>query len=169
MNGYNYGNRSPYQRVERVADIVSAEQAEENKKMLEGLIERSEVYDEQNYGEERTLQRISKQYFELKISQIGQCKVEGRLIIYCSKTKRIAQIKRLYDSDPSGEEAAATIEMWLKGDLLNPLANRNFLKILSLPFMVEYREKDNKKYIALSYEQGDSTKKIVQKFFIREI
>ena len=142
---------------------------QENKEKYEKISLEFKKTDEENFGPAQNPERMNVEKFKNYVASFGKCKTEGRLTITDNRTHEVYyDFRRLSFVTDDGEDAVASIRVMLSDRIANPFLNKK-PAIFDIPFDVEYREKDGKKYISLKHFSRSGEKIIQQEFYIREL
>jgi len=128
--------------------------------------------DEANFGPPTILSKLDSQKFQEFVSAIGKCQAEGSALYFNlldplgSKSIRY---KRIIEEISSGEEAVRFLEKVMNKEFRLPCKEETpFFKI---PFAVEYRQKQGKRFVHLHVKATGKTNFSVAAFdlYIREL
>ena len=145
-----------------------ASKQKENREKYEKISLEFKKSDEEKYGPEKDSEKMNVEKFKSYIYSFGKCKTEGRLTIIDSRTHQIYyDFHRLSCADNSGEDALSSIRVMLADRIANPFLTKR-QAIFDIPFEVEYRELNGKRYVALSFSSRNGEKIVKQEFYIRE-
>lgn len=142
-------------RIAKEKKRLAEKDAKERTRKLEKLKmheTKEEQSDNETYGSPGPAARLDRPQFEEFLSSIDNGKVEARVIFSDILAGGFLGYERVVDK-LSGDKISAFFEQTMNGDLRAPLQPK--IAFYDIPFMVEYRERDGKKFAHLTVQGGN--------------
>jgi len=149
---------SEQQRIAEGKEKRAKESLEERKHKLaelQKLEEETEKSDEENYGPPTSASQINHQKFQEFISSIGRCEVEARMAYGDLMAGGFLGYEREITELTSGKDAVPFFEEALNTKLQLPFQGKSSFP--EIPFSVEYRQNNGRKYTHLEASGGRAT------------
>jgi len=157
-------------RIAKEKEKQAKESRKERKRKLKEfkkLEEETKKSDEEAYGSPSTASQLNRQEFEEFLNSIGRCEVEARSVFSDLLAGGFLDYKREV-AELSGNEVVAFFEKAMNGPLRLPFQRE--ISFYEIPFLVEYRQKNGRKFAHLMVGGGKPTFIMASyDLFVREV
>lgn len=158
---YNYDRPSGKDEKELI-EKLDVEKIDEFKKFFADVEEKIK----EKFGPSGITERLRYGKINDFVSGIQGCKVSAFLMYHDARTMDMINFKKISLTEPSGEEAIASLKMEFADRLKLPWLRR--MNLFDYPFEVEYKKGDDKKLVIFTIEFRNGNFLAKYKMIIRE-